>query len=211
MKEVEKQIAQQLLQINAIKLNPTKPYTWASGWKSPIYCDNRKTLSYPEVRQSIRDAFVKIITDKYPEADGIAGVATGAIAHGVLVAEKMDLPFVYIRSSAKGHGLENLIEGAYTPGQGFVVVEDLVSTGGSSLKAVEALRTAGCTVLGMAAIFTYGFPSAVDNFLKAICQLDTLSNYEALIQVASETGYVTPTDLDTLKVWRQAPDKWNAD
>jgi orotate phosphoribosyltransferase len=210
MKEIEKQIAKLLLQINAIKLNPAKPYTWASGWKSPIYCDNRKTLSYPKVRQSICNAFVKIISDKYPEADGIAGVATGAIAHGVLVAEKMNLPFIYIRSSAKEHGLKNLIEGAYTTGQRFVVVEDLVSTGGSSLNAVKALRSADCEVLGMTAIFSYGFPAAVDNFLKATCQLDTLSNYEALIQVASETGYVTPSDLDTLRIWRQAPDKWNA-
>ncbi len=211
MKEIEKHIAQQLLQINAIKLNPAKPYTWASGWKSPIYCDNRKTLSYPEVRQSICEAFVKIIAEKYPNADGIAGVATGAIAHGVLVAEKMDLPFIYIRSSAKGHGMENLIEGAYTSGQRFVVVEDLVSTGGSSLKAVEALRTAGCEVLGMTAIFSYGFPAAVDNFLKGVVQLDTLSNYSALIQVASETGYITSDDMETLKAWRKAPEKWNAE
>lgn len=210
MKDIEKQIAQELLQINAIKLNPAKPYTWASGWKSPIYCDNRKTLSYPKVRQNICDAFVKIIKDKYPDADGIAGVATGAIAHGVLVAEKLKLPFIYVRSSSKGHGLENLIEGDYTSGQGFVVIEDLISTGGSSLKAVEALRSAGCEVLGMAAIFTYGFPAAVDNFLNSKCQLDTLSNYEALIQVAAETGYVTPNDLEALKIWRQAPDKWNA-
>lgn len=209
MKEIEKQIAQQLLQINAIKLNPAKPYTWASGWKSPIYCDNRKTLSYPKVRQNIRDAFVNLITDKYTNIDGIAGVATGAIAHGILVAEKLNLPFVYIRSSAKGHGLENLIEGNFTSGQRFVVVEDLVSTGGSSLKAVEALRSADCEVMGMTAIFTYGFPVAVDNFLKAACQLDTLSNYETLIQVASETGYVSSSDIETLKIWRQAPDKWN--
>lgn len=211
MKEIEKQITKQLLQINAIKLNPAKPYTWASGWKSPIYCDNRKTLSYPEVRHDIYNSFVKIINDKYPDAEGIAGVATGAIAHGVMVAEKMNLPFIYIRSSAKGHGLENLIEGAYTSGQRFVVVEDLVSTGGSSLKAVEALRSEGCEVLGMTAIFTYGFPAAVDNFLKAKCQLDTLSNYETLIEVAAETGYITKNDLETLKVWRQAPDKWNSE
>jgi orotate phosphoribosyltransferase len=211
MKEIEKKIAQQLLQINAIKLNPAKPYTWASGWKSPIYCDNRKTLSYPEVRQNICNAFVKIIQEKYKNIEGVAGVATGAIAHGVLVAEKLDLPFIYIRSAAKGHGLENLIEGAYSPGQRFIVIEDLVSTGGSSLKAVEALRNAGCEVVGMIAIFSYGFSAAVDNFLREACQLDTLSNYETLIQIASESGYVSKNDLETLKVWRQAPDKWNSD
>jgi orotate phosphoribosyltransferase len=211
MKEIETHFAKLLLQINAIKLNPAKPYTWASGWKSPIYCDNRKTLSYPDVRHDIYNSFVKIINDTYPDVEGIAGVATGAIAHGVLVAEKMDLPFIYVRSSAKGHGLENLIEGDYSPGQRYVVVEDLVSTGGSSLNAVEALRKAGCNVLGMTAIFTYGFPAAVDNFLKAKCQLNTLSNYETLVEVASETGYVTKNDLDTLRVWRQAPDKWNSE
>jgi orotate phosphoribosyltransferase len=211
MKENEKEIAQLLLQINAIKLNPAKPYTWASGWKSPIYCDNRKTLSYPHVRRKIYEAFADIITKKYPEAEGIAGVATGAIAHGALVAEKLKLPFIYIRSSSKGHGLENQIEGEYVPQQRFVVIEDLVSTGGSSLKAVEALRSAGCLVLGMIAIFTYGFPMAVDNFLKAGCELETLSNYETLIGVASETGYITNQDMDTLKIWRKAPDRWNKD
>jgi orotate phosphoribosyltransferase len=209
MKENEKQIAQELLQINAIKLNPAKPFTWASGWKSPIYCDNRKTLSFPKTRGLIRDSFVKLISALYPEAEGIAGVATGAIAHGVLVAEQLALPFVYIRSATKGHGLENLIEGYYTPNQRFVVVEDLISTGSSSLKAVEALRNVGCSVLGMTAIFSYGFPDAVDNFLKAGCRLDTLSNYEILIQLAAETGYVTADDIQTLKNWRTAPHLWN--
>ena len=208
MKESEKLIARQLLQINAIKLNPAKPFTWASGWKSPIYCDNRKTLSYPEVRTAIRDSFTGLIRNKYPQTQGIAGVATGAIAHGALVAGAMDLPFIYIRSSAKGHGLENLIEGHYEPGQQFVIIEDLISTGGSSLNAVNALRDAGCKVLGMLAVFTYGFPASVENFLQAGCPLDTLSNYEVLIELASESGYISESDVDTLKEWRKAPDQW---
>jgi orotate phosphoribosyltransferase len=208
MKENEIRIAQELMQINAIKLNPAKPFTWASGWKSPIYCDNRKTLSYPKVRKLIRDHFVEIIQKKYPGAEGIAGVATGAIAHGVLVAEQLGLPFVYIRQAAKGHGLENLIEGFFKPHQRFVVVEDLISTGSSSLKAVEALRNEHCEVLGMLAIFSYGFPDSVDNFLKAQCNIDTLSNYETLIEIAVESGYVTKDELDTLKEWRKAPNLW---
>lgn len=208
MKENKKKIAQQLLQINAIKLNPAKPFTWASGWKSPIYCDNRKTLSFPEVRSTICDSFTELIRNKYPLVQGIAGVATGAIAHGALVADKMNLPFIYIRSSAKGHGLENLIEGYYEPGQKFVIIEDLISTGGSSLNAVKALRSADCEVLGMLAIFTYCFPVAVDNFSQAKCRLDTLSNYETLIEVASETGYISSGEIDTLKEWRKAPDRW---
>jgi orotate phosphoribosyltransferase len=208
MKENEKQIARQLLQIKAIKLNPAKPFIWASGWNSPIYCDNRKTLSYPEVRASIRDNFVRIIKEKYPDTEGIAGVATGAIAHGVLVAEILNLPFIYIRSSAKGHGLENLIEGYYEAGQRFVVVEDLISTGGSSLKAVNALRNAGCKVLGMIAIFTYGFGTAVDNFSAADCQLDTLSNYEILLQAATESGFISGNEIATLQEWRKSPETW---
>jgi orotate phosphoribosyltransferase len=208
MKENEKLIAQELLQINAIKLNPAKPFTWASGWKSPIYCDNRKTLSYPKIRRLLCDSFVRIVKDRYPEAQGIAGVATGAIAHGVLVAEELGLPFVYIRSAAKGHGLENLIEGQYSQGQQFVVIEDLISTGSSSLKAVEALRAENCIVLGMVAIFTYGFPEAVNNFLTADCNLDTLSNYEVLIALAAETGYITKDEVSTLQEWRKAPQLW---
>jgi orotate phosphoribosyltransferase len=208
MKENEKLIAKHLLQINAIKLNPAKPFTWASGWKSPIYCDNRKTLSHPETRNLIRDAFVTFIQKNYPEVEGIAGVATGAIAHGALVADQLMLPFVYIRSAAKGHGLENLIEGDYHEGQKFVVIEDLISTGGSSLKAVEALRSEKCNVMGMIAIFTYGFSKAVDNFLSAQCPLATLSNYEVLIETAISDGYVSDKELDTLKEWRKMPDKW---
>lgn len=208
MKDNQKHIAQLLLQINAIKLNPATPFTWASGWKSPIYCDNRKTLSFPNVREAIRDGFCDIIKAKYPEAEGIAGVATGAIAHGMLVADKLQLPFIYIRSSAKGHGLGNLIEGDYKPGGKYVVVEDLISTGGSSLNAVEALREAGCEVLGMVAIFTYGFPKAVDNFSKSNCKLDTLSNYEVLLDHAVETSYVKKEQVEILKEWRKAPDTW---
>jgi orotate phosphoribosyltransferase len=208
MKEYEILIAQHLLQINAIKLNPAKPFTWASGWKSPIYCDNRKTLSYPETRNLIRDSFVDFIKKNYPKVEAIAGVATGAIAHGALVADQLGLPFVYIRSTAKGHGLENLIEGEYKSGQKFVVIEDLISTGGSSLKAVEALQAEKCEVLGMIAIFTYGFSKAVDNFLNANCRLDTLSNYEILIETAIKNGYVSEKEIDTLKEWRRMPDKW---
>jgi orotate phosphoribosyltransferase len=208
MKEYEIKVAQNLLQINAIKLNPAKPFTWASGLKSPIYCDNRKTLSYPGVRNLIRDSFVDIIREKYPETEAIAGVATGAIAHGVLVAEVLNLPFVYIRSSAKSHGMENLIEGDCIPGQKYIVVEDLISTGGSSLKAVEALRSAGCNVLGMVAIFSYGFSQAVNNFLTAQCKLETLCHYEVLIETAKKTGYISENEIDTLRKWREAPDKW---
>jgi orotate phosphoribosyltransferase len=208
MKEKKKQIAQLLLQINAIKLNPATPFLWASGWKSPIYCDNRKTLSYPDVRQEIRDSFCEIIKSKYPTTDGIAGVATGAIAIGVLVAEKLDLPFIYVRSSSKGHGMGNQIEGEFQKGKKYVVIEDLISTGGSSLNAVQALREVKCEVLGMLAIFTYGFSVAVDNFLKAKCELETLSNYEILIEQALESSYIKKDDVKILNEWRGAPDKW---
>lgn len=211
MKEIKYQIAKHLLQINAIKLNPAKPFTWASGWKSPIYCDNRKTLAYPEVRKLISEAFVHHIKEKYPDLEGVAGVATGAIAHGVLVAEALGLPFIYIRASAKGHGLGNRIEGDFQQNQKFVVIEDLVSTGGSSLSAVEALIDAGCSVMGMLAIFTYGFPQAVDNFSKAGCQLDTLSNYEELIAEAEALGYVQSDQIEVLKEWRLNPAVWDFD
>lgn len=208
MKEKEKQIAKFLLQINAIKLNPANPFLWASGWKSPIYCDNRKTLSYPDVRKEVRDAFCDLIQKKYPDADGIAGVATGAIAIGALVAEKLNLPFIYIRSSAKGHGLGNQIEGEYKPENKYVVIEDLISTGGSSLKAVEALRAANCSVLGMAAIFTYGFKVAVENFSESGCTVDTLTNYEVLIEQAIANGTISEDDKDILLQWRLSPDTW---
>ena len=208
MDELSSRIAQSLLQIKAIKLNPANPFTWASGWHSPIYCDNRKILSYPEVRAEVSRSFAKIISEKYPDAEIIAGVATGAIAHGVLVAERMNKPFIYVRSSPKSHGLTNQVEGEYQKGSKVVVVEDLVSTGGSSLSAVEALRDAGCEVLGMVAIFTYGFPVAEENFAKAGVKLDTLSNYTDMITLATEQGYVHESELDTLRQWRQSPSTW---
>lgn len=208
MNNLEKKIAESLLQIKAIKLNPANPFTWASGWHSPIYCDNRKTLSYPAVRKAVYEGFAEVIAAEYPEAEVIAGVATGAIAHGVLAAEKMGKPFIYVRSAPKSHGLTNQVEGEYRPGAKVVVVEDLVSTGGSSLNAVEALRGAGCEVLGMVAIFTYGFPAAVENFKKAGVRLDTLSNYNAMIELATEQGYVRPEELATLREWREDPANW---
>lgn len=208
MNKRQQAIAQLLLQIKAIKLNPANPFTWASGWKSPIYCDNRKTLSFPEVRNAIRDGFAEIIRKKYPQTEGIVGVATGAIAHGMLVADVLGLPFLYVRSSAKDHGMQNLIEGDYKVGGRYVVVEDLISTGGSSLKAVEALRQAGCEVLGMVAIFTYNFQTATDKFASSSCSLDTLSHYEALIEQALASGYVETSDIEILRQWRLSPETW---
>jgi orotate phosphoribosyltransferase len=208
MEKSAKKIAEYLLQIKAIKLQPSNPFTWASGWKSPIYCDNRKTLSFPEVRSYIRDSFTKLIKELYPDAEMIAGVATGAISHGALVADKMTLPFIYVRSEAKEHGLGNQIEGYYQKGQKVVVVEDLISTGGSSLNAVKALREAGCEVLGMTAIFTYEFKKAADGFTAAGCRLDTLCNYTTLIETAVEAGYITEENVETLKKWRADPSVW---
>jgi orotate phosphoribosyltransferase len=208
MEKSAKKIAEYLLQIKAIKLQPSNPFTWASGWKSPIYCDNRKTLSFPEVRSYIRDSFAQLIKELYPDAQMIAGVATGAISHGALVADKLELPFIYVRSEAKEHGLGNQIEGYYQKGQNVVVVEDLISTGGSSLNAVKALREAGCYVLGMTAIFTYEFKKATDGFESARCRLDTLCNYSILIGTAVEKGYVTESDLETLSKWRLDPSQW---
>lgn len=208
MSTVAEKVASYLLDIKAIKLEPANPFTWASGWKSPIYCDNRKTLSYPEVRSYIKEQFADLIRAKYPQVEVIAGVATGAIAQGVLVAQELGLPFIYVRSSAKGHGLENLIEGEYKAGQKVVVIEDLISTGGSSLQAVEALRNAGCDVLGMAAIFTYGFRKAEDNFKAAHCELTTLSNYNAMIDLAVKIGYVKPEQVEKLKEWRLSPETY---
>jgi orotate phosphoribosyltransferase len=201
-------IAEFLLQVKAIKLQPQNPYTWASGWKSPIYCDNRVTLSYPGVRTYIRQEFVNAIMENFGKPDVIAGVATGGIAQGALVAQEMGLPFVYVRSEAKKHGLTNMIEGVVETGQSVVVIEDLISTGGSSLKAVEALREAGCEVKGMAAIFTYGFKTATDNFKKAKCKLVTLSNYDTMITQALQSNYVTDNDLKSLQAWRENPAEW---
>jgi orotate phosphoribosyltransferase len=200
--------AECLLQIKAIKLNLAQPFTWASGWKSPIYCDNRKTLSYPKIRTYIRQQFADIISEEFGMPDVIAGVATGGIANGALVAQEMDLPFVYIRTSQKEHGLGNVIEGVVESGQSAVVCEDLISTGGSSLKVVEALRQAGCNVKGMVAIFSYGFPVAEEAFKKAKCRLVTLSDYSFLLKQAVESGYIIKSDLEYLAKWREAPDSW---
>jgi orotate phosphoribosyltransferase len=208
MEDNAKKIAEYLLQIKAIKLQPSNPFTWASGWKSPIYCDNRKTLSFPEVRSFIRDSFASLIKELYPEAEMIAGVATGAISHGALTADKLGLPFIYVRSGVKEHGLGNQIEGYYQKGQKVVVVEDLISTGGSSLNAVKALREAGCEVLGMVAIFTYQFSKSSDGFAAEKCKLDTLCNYSVLIDTAVSTGYVTKADVETLTDWRKDPGNW---
>ncbi len=206
--ELAKQIAGHLLQIKAIKLSPSSPFTWASGIKSPIYCDNRKTLSFPVVRDAVRDGFVLKLAQTFGEVDVIAGVATGAIAHGVLVAQALNKPFVYVRSDPKKHGLENLVEGHLEKGQTVVVIEDLVSTGGSSLKAVEALREAGANVKGLLAIFSYGFEKANEAFAQAHCEWHTLSHYSAMIDIAVETGYVQPSELELLKRWRQNPENW---
>ena len=201
-------IAEFLLQIKAIKLQPAKPFTWASGWKSPIYCDNRVTLSYPKVRTFIRQEFVNAINERFGKPDVIAGVATGGIAQGALVAQEMGLPFVYIRSEAKKHGLTNMIEGVVEKGQSVVIIEDLISTGGSSLKAVDALRDKGCEVKGMAAIFTYGFKTANDNFKKAKCKLVCLSDYDTLVKQALQSSYISDKDLKSLKEWRDNPAEW---
>ena len=208
MKDYSKKTAEYLLQIKAIKLQPSNPFTWASGWKSPIYCDNRKTLSFPEVRTYIRDSFASLISNLYPEAELIAGVATGAIAHGALAADKLRLPFIYVRSGAKEHGLGNQIEGYFEKGQKVVVIEDLISTGGSSLSAVRALRDAGCNVLGMVAIFTYEFKKASDEFKSENCNLDTLCNYSVLVDTALNTGYIGNNEVETLKRWRINPSVW---
>ena len=201
-------IAEFLLQIKAIKLEPTKPFTWASGWNSPIYCDNRITLSFPKIRTYIRQQYVNSILEEFGKPDVIAGVATGGIAQGALVAQEMGLPFVYIRSEAKKHGLTNMIEGVIEKGQSVVVIEDLISTGGSSLKAVEALREAGCEVKGLFAIFTYGFKTAADNFKKAKCKLVTLSDYDTLIEQALQSNYIAEKNLKSLKEWRENPSEW---
>ncbi len=205
---MKKTIASSLLQIKAIKLSPANPFTWASGWHSPIYCDNRTALSFPEVRTTIYKSFAQVIEEKYPDVDVIAGVATGAIAWGAGAAEILGKPFIYVRSSAKAHGLTNQVEGYFEKGQKVVVVEDLISTGGSSLAAVEALRAAGCEVVGMVAIFTYGFPTATENFEKAAVELTTLSDYSTMIEAAVEAKYVSEEEISTLKEWRVAPSEW---
>jgi len=208
VKKLERIVASKLLKIKAVKLQPSNPFTWASGWKSPIYCDNRKTLSYPSLRNFIKLELSRIIREKYDQVDAIAGVATGAIAQGAMVAEELGLPFVYVRSSPKDHGLENLIEGDLKPGMKVVVIEDLISTGGSSLKAVEAIRADGSEVIGMLAIFTYGFPVAEVAFKKANVELTTLSNYEAVLEMALSTNYIHESELKALQEWRKSPSTW---
>jgi len=208
MKLNQVEVTEKLLEINTIKIQPNNPFTWASGWKSPIYCDNRKILSYPETRTFIRDQFVEVIREKYPEAEVIAGVATGAIAIGVLVAEQLGLPFIYVRSKPKGHGLENLIEGDLKPFQKVVIIEDLVSTGISSLKAAEAVNNFGGDVVGMVSIFTYNFPHAKENFRKAGIELTSLSRYQILIDLALEKGEIKKDQIDSLMEWREDPANW---
>ena len=211
MKSVENLVAEKLLKVKAIKVQPSNPFTWASGWKSPIYCDNRKTLSYPDVRTLIKIEIARIIRETYDDVDVVAGVATGAIAQGAMVADELGLPFVYVRSAPKDHGLENLIEGDIKPGQKVVVVEDLISTGGSSLKAVEAIRRDGCEVIGMIASYTYGFPVAIEAFKNAKVELATLTNYEAVLEVAVQTGYIKEDDVEVLNAWRKDPAHWTGE
>lgn len=204
----EKQVAEKLLQVQAVKLSPASPFTWASGWKSPIYCDNRKTLSYPYVRDYIKSELCNLVFTTFPDAAVIAGVATAGIPHGALVADQLKLPFIYVRSKPKEHGMGNQIEGVLQPGQQVVVVEDLISTGKSSLEAVQAIRAAGGEVVGMVSIFNYGFDIAVKAFEAAGVPFYSLSNYNALIALAEEKGIVSADEIATLQAWRTAPDQW---
>lgn len=208
MKSLESIFAGKLLEVKAIKLQPENPFTWASGWKSPFYCDNRKTLSFPALRGFVKTELTRLILENFPEATAVAGVATGAIAQGALVADQLNLPFAYVRSKPKDHGLANLIEGELPVGAKVVVVEDLISTGGSSLKAVEAIRAAGFEVVGMVASYTYGFPVAQKAFEDAGVRLVTLTNYEAVLSVALETGYISENHIPTLNEWRDNPSEW---
>ena len=208
MNSIATEFAARLLEVKAVKVQPDEPFTWASGWKSPFYCDNRKTLSYPKLRSFVKDNLAKLVKDNFSEADAVAGVATGAIAQGALVADMLGLPFCYVRSKAKDHGMGNLIEGTLPEGSKVVVVEDLISTGGSSLKAVEALRAAGFEVVGMVAAYTYGFPIAEQAFQNAGVKLLTLTNYEAVVSAAIESGYITASQLPTLNEWRKDPANW---
>ncbi|MDE6283684.1 MAG: orotate phosphoribosyltransferase [Muribaculaceae bacterium] len=208
MNKLEHLLAEKLLNISAIKLQPDMPFTWASGWNSPIYTDNRKTLSYPEIRTFIKTEICRLIMENFGKVDAVAGVATGAIAQGALVADMLGVPYVYVRSAPKDHGLENLIEGHLSPGQKVIVVEDLISTGKSSLKAAEAVRMAGADVIGMVAMFTYGFPVAEKAFEEAGIKLMTLSNYNAMLEVALKTGFISEKDIKTLQQWREDPAHW---
>lgn len=208
MDTLKKVFAKKLLDIKAIKLQPNDLFTWASGWKSPFYCDNRKTLSFPELRNFVKLQLVHAVMEHFPQATAVAGVATGAIAQGALVADELNLPFVYVRSKAKDHGMGNLIEGELPAGSKVVVIEDLISTGGSSLKAVEALRQHGCEVIGMVASYTYGFPVAEETFKAANVELTTLTNYEAVVEVALQTGYIKEQHVELLHQWRSNPSEW---
>lgn len=211
MKLIEKQVANKLLRVKAVKLQPRNPFIWASGWKSPIYCDNRKTLSYPQIRTYIKTQIARLILENYPDVEVIAGVATGAIAQAALVADELGLPMIYIRPTPKDHGLENLIEGDLRPRQKVVVIEDLISTGGSSLKAVDAIRNDGSEVLGMIAIFSYNFPVAEEKFKNAKVKLTTLCNYNAVLAEALATNYITEDDMATLNQWRMDPSTWTGE
>ncbi len=208
MDTLKRVFASKLLNVKAIKLQPENPFTWASGWKSPFYCDNRKTLSYPDLRNYVKLELVHAVLENFPQAEAVAGVATGAIAQGALVADELNLPFVYVRSKPKDHGLENLIEGELKPGTKVVVIEDLISTGGSSLKAVEAIRKNGCEVVGMVASYTYGFDVAKKAFEDASVKLVTLTDYEHVVAEANETGYIKPEDVEVLNEWRKDPANW---
>lgn len=208
MKKVERILAEKLLNITAIKLQPDNPFTWASGWNSPIYTDNRKTLSYPAVRTFIKTELCRVILENFTDVEAVAGVATGAIAQGALVADQLGLPYAYVRATPKDHGLENLIEGNLKIGQKVVVIEDLISTGASSLKAVQALRASGCEVVGMVAIFSYQFPVAEKAFADAGVKLITLSNYSAMLDAALGINYIKPADVDMLREWRKDPANW---
>ena len=205
---LKKEFASRLMKVKAIKLQPENPFTWTSGWKSPFYCDNRKTLSYPDLRNYVKLELVHAVLENFPEAEAVAGVATGAIAQGALVADELNLPFVYVRSKPKDHGLENLIEGELKPGMKVVVVEDLISTGGSSLKAVEAIRKDCCEVVGMVASYTYGFDVAKKAFEEAGVKLITLTDYDHVVEQAKETGYIKPEHVEVLNEWRKDPANW---
>ncbi len=210
LNEVEQKVAESLLQIKAIKLQPKSPFTWASGWRSPIYCDNRVTLSHPSIRTYIRQKLSQLIQEEFGSIDMVSGVATAGIPQGVLVAQDLGLPFSYVRSSAKDHGRQNLIEGEVMSGQRVVVVEDLVSTGKSSLQAVKALREVGCNVVGLVSIFTYGLDVATENFAEAKCPLFSLCDYNALIKVAVEKSYVLESEIELLEQWRRNPAAWKS-
>ena len=208
-KDTAKKTAELLLQIKAIKLQPNEPFTWASGWKSPIYCDNRTTLSFPTIRNYIREKLAQIIEEEYGKPDVIAGVATGAIAIGVLVAQHLNVPFIYVRPEPKSHGRKNQVEGLLEKNQKVVVVEDLISTGKSSLNAVKALKEEGAIVKGMVAIFSYGFDIADENFKKENVKLTTLSDYDNLLEQTFDSNYISKKELETLKQWRENPAEWN--